>query len=110
MDDQQHDADSDQNLASQQQPGMATPGQHEKQADYRGPASDGCQGVAHHYIIARGSGMIATLPPSDHVNALRSFIERIRRTRTIPTAQEFAHAMDSLRALEGAISQKGSKT
>jgi hypothetical protein len=94
MDNQQNHADSNQGLARKQKPGMGSAGQHEKQADYRGTASDRRQGVAHSYIIARGSGMIATLPPSNHVNALRSFIERIRRTRTIPTAQEFAHAMD----------------
>src|SRR5579862_457860 len=39
MDDQQNDADSDQNLARQRQPRMGSAGQHEKQADYRGPAS-----------------------------------------------------------------------
>jgi hypothetical protein len=43
---------------------------------------------------------IATLPPSNHLQAVRSFVERIRRTRTIPTAQEFAHAMDSLAEIE----------
>ena len=61
MDDQQHDANPNQGLARQQKPWMASSGQHEKQADYRGPASDCCQGVAHDYIIARGSSMISLL-------------------------------------------------
>jgi hypothetical protein len=42
---------------------------------------------------------IATLPPSNHVNALRVFIQRIRRTRTLPTGQELAHAEESLDAI-----------
>ena len=49
---------------------------------------------------------IATLPPSNHIAAVRSFIERIRRTRTIPGAQEFAHAEDSLCEIEKAINQQ----
>lgn len=46
---------------------------------------------------------VATLPPSNHLRAVRAFIERIRRTRTIPSQQEFAHAEDSLRELETAV-------
>jgi hypothetical protein len=61
MDDQQHDANPNQGLARQQKPWMASSGQHEKQADYRGPASDCCQGVAHDYIIARGGSVISLL-------------------------------------------------
>jgi hypothetical protein len=34
------------------------------------------------------------------------FIERIRRTRTIPEAQELAHAEDSLCEIEKAINQQ----
>ena len=52
---------------------------------------------------------IATLPPSTHVAALRSFIERIRRTRTIPGQQEFAHAIESLQALGDALSSPKSQ-
>lgn len=62
MDDQQHDANPNQGLARQQKPWMASSGQHEKQADYRGPASDCCQGVAHDYIIAWGSSIIPDAP------------------------------------------------
>jgi hypothetical protein len=47
---------------------------------------------------------IATLPPSNHINALRAFISLIRRTKSVPSAQELAHAEDSVRALETAIS------
>jgi hypothetical protein len=54
MDDQQNDTDTNQNLPRKQQPWMGSAGQHEEKADYRGPASDCCQGVAHGYIIARG--------------------------------------------------------
>jgi hypothetical protein len=54
MDDQQNDADSNEGFARQQQPWMGSAGQHEEQADYCGPASDRCQGIAHGYIIARG--------------------------------------------------------
>ncbi len=48
----------------------------------------------------RGYMTIATLPPA---TTLRS-IERIRRTRTIPSPKEFAHADEQLRALRDAIS------
>ena len=54
MDDQQNDTDTYQNLPREQQPRIGSAGQHEEKADYRGPASDCCQGVAHGYIIARG--------------------------------------------------------
>jgi hypothetical protein len=47
--------------------------------------------------------MIATLPPSNHITALRSFIRSIRRTRAIPSQQEFAHAEEQLRALEEVV-------
>lgn len=46
---------------------------------------------------------IATLPPSNHLNALRAFLSRIRRTRYLPSAQEMAHAEESLSALDQAI-------
>jgi len=46
---------------------------------------------------------IATLPPQNHLNALRSFISRMRRTRSLPSAQEIAHAEESIAALEKAI-------
>ena len=46
---------------------------------------------------------IAQLPPQNHINSLRSFISRIRRTRTIPSQQEFAHAEEALSALEAAL-------
>jgi hypothetical protein len=49
---------------------------------------------------------IATLPPSSHLAALRSFIERVRRTRSIPSQQEFQQALDSLQALESTINQQ----
>ena len=49
---------------------------------------------------------IATLPPSNHVNAIRAFIERIRRTKTLPNAQEIAHAQESLGELEKTINQQ----
>jgi hypothetical protein len=45
---------------------------------------------------------IATLPPQNHINSLRAFISRIRRTRSVPSQQEFAHAEDSLAELEKA--------
>jgi len=55
---------------------------------------------------------IATIPPSNHITALRAFIERIRRTRSIPSQQEFAHAMESLGEIETAVNhqQKGPTT
>ena len=46
---------------------------------------------------------IASLPPSNHINALRSFLQRFRRMRTVPTNQEFAHAEEQLAALESAV-------
>ena len=46
---------------------------------------------------------IATLPPQNHLNALRSFISRIRRTRSLPSAQATAHVEESVAALEKAI-------
>ena len=49
------------------------------------------------------SETIATLLPQSHINALRSFIERLRRTRSIPMPQEFAHAAESLQELEKAV-------
>ena len=49
---------------------------------------------------------IATLPPQNHLNALRSFISRMRRTRSMPLSQEIAHAEDSIAALEKALNQK----
>jgi len=45
---------------------------------------------------------IATLPPQNHVNALRSFLNRLRRTKTA-TAQEISHAEDALQALEDGL-------
>ena len=59
-----------------------------------------------HLPTARESGVhmaIATLPPSYPLNALRSLIERTRRTRTIPSAQEFTYAEEMLSALDAAI-------
>ncbi len=55
MDNQQHNANSNQNLSSQQQPGMtsALSGQHKKQAGDCRPAANRCQGVSHRFIIAR---------------------------------------------------------
>ena len=55
MDYQQYCANSNQNLSSQQQPGMssARSGQHKKQAGDCRPAADRCQGVSHRFIIAR---------------------------------------------------------
>jgi hypothetical protein len=47
--------------------------------------------------------MIVTLPPQNHIAALRSFLQRIRRTRTIPSQQEFAHAEESLVEIEKAV-------
>jgi hypothetical protein len=47
--------------------------------------------------------MIATLPPQNHINALRLLFSRMRRTRSLPTGQEIAHAEESLRALEAAF-------
>ena len=44
--------------------------------------------------------MIATLPPSNRLNALRTLVKRIRRTRAITSAQDFAHTPDSLRDLK----------
>jgi len=49
---------------------------------------------------------IASLPPSNHINALRAFISRIRRTRSMPSQQEFAHAEEVLTALEKTINQQ----
>ncbi len=46
---------------------------------------------------------IATLPPQNHLNALRSFISRMRRTRSLPSAQEIAHAEECIAALEKVI-------
>jgi hypothetical protein len=61
--------------------------------------------IPEHPAAGDDLGMtIATLPLANHINALRGFIGRIRRTRMIPTAQEFAHAGDQLRALESANS------
>ncbi len=54
MNHQQNDADTNKDLARQQQPWMGSAGQHQEQAGYRGPASDRCQGITHAYIIARG--------------------------------------------------------
>jgi hypothetical protein len=45
---------------------------------------------------------IATVPSSNHISGLLIFISRIRRTRTIPSQQEFAHAQESLDELEKA--------
>jgi hypothetical protein len=46
---------------------------------------------------------IATLPPSNHVQALRAFINRVRRTRAMPTQQKFAQAEESLAEMEKAV-------
>jgi hypothetical protein len=46
---------------------------------------------------------IASLPPQNHVNSLRACIGRIRRTRTLPSQQEFAHAEEALSALERTV-------
>ena len=46
---------------------------------------------------------IAQLPPQNHINSLRSFIGRIRRMRTVPSQQEFAHAEEALSALEAVL-------
>jgi len=47
--------------------------------------------------------MIVQLPPQNHIDALRSFIGRNRRTRAIPSQQEFAHAEEALSALDAAL-------
>jgi hypothetical protein len=49
---------------------------------------------------------IATLPPSNHLNAIRAFVSQMRRTWSLPTAQEIAHAEDSIAALDRAINTK----
>jgi len=49
---------------------------------------------------------IATIPPSNHIYAIRSFISRIRLTRSIPSQQEFAHIEESLVEIEKAINQQ----
>ena len=46
---------------------------------------------------------IANLPPSNHIGSLRMFLSRMRRTRSIPSAQEIAHAEESLREIEKAL-------
>ena len=48
---------------------------------------------------------IATLPPSNHITALRTFLRRFRRTGSKPSAQEFAHAEESLDELAKSIKQ-----
>jgi len=49
---------------------------------------------------------IATLPPSNHLNAIRTFLSRIRRTQSLPSAQEMAHAEESLALLGKALSEQ----
>ena len=46
---------------------------------------------------------IAQLPPQNHINALRSFLGRLRRNRSAPSLQEIAHAEDSVGALETSL-------
>jgi hypothetical protein len=46
---------------------------------------------------------IAELPPQNHINSLRSFIGRIRRTRIAPTRDELDHADDMVNALEAVL-------
>ncbi len=36
--------------------------------------------------------MIVSLPPHNHINALRTFLESFRRMRAVPSNQEFQHA------------------
>jgi Putative transposase len=46
---------------------------------------------------------MATLPPSNHLNALRAFVSRIRRMRSLPSAREMAHGEESMAELDGAL-------
>ncbi len=54
--------------------------------------------------------MIATLPHSNHIQTLRMFHQRIKRTRSIPSQQEFSHAEEALRELETALKRDVTNT
>jgi hypothetical protein len=43
---------------------------------------------------------VATLPPSVHIGIIRAYIDRMRRTKAVPSQQETQHALDSLAQLE----------
>jgi len=47
--------------------------------------------------------MIVSLPPQNHINPLRAFLQRFRRMRAVPSNQEFQHAEEQLRALEATV-------
>jgi hypothetical protein len=47
---------------------------------------------------------VATLPPSNNIRALRSFLDKIQRTRAVPGREEIKHALDMLQGLETVIS------
>lgn len=46
---------------------------------------------------------IATLPPSNLISVLRTFLTRLKRSRSAQTAQEIAHAEDVLNELEKVV-------
>jgi hypothetical protein len=48
---------------------------------------------------------VATLPPSNHVQHLRKFLDSLRRSRAAPL-QEIAHAQESIAELERVIKEQ----